>query len=136
MGGVVADSVDKTTGKPTKYVLSMQRTSPRSFWKIHYLNRGLSPVPEVAPMIRRCVLEQETLTATFTYDDALSLASRRGRPVRLSEGEPGQRTPGPRRHSSSRGEPQDDWRKDPTQLSGPDPKPPLPQARLSTSPIP
>jgi len=77
MAGVVADSVDKKTGQPTKFVIGMQRPSPRSFWKIHYLNRGLAPVkaedPEVAPMIERCVLEKKTLTATFTYD-ALSLA--------------------------------------------------------------
>ena len=77
MAGVVADSVDKRTGEPTRFVIGMQRPSPRSFWKIHYLNRGLAPVqaedPEVAPMIRRCVLEKNTLTATFTYD-ALSLA--------------------------------------------------------------
>ena len=41
------------------------------------LNKGLSPVKaedaEVEPMIRRCVLEKKTLTATFTYD-VLSLA--------------------------------------------------------------
>jgi len=77
MAGVVADSVDKKSGNPTKFVIGMQRPSPRSFWKIHYINRGLAPVqaedPEVAPMIRRCVLEKKTLTATFTYD-ALSLA--------------------------------------------------------------
>ncbi len=29
--------------------------------------------PEVAPLIRRCVLEKKTLTATFTYE-ALTLA--------------------------------------------------------------
>ena len=55
----------------------MQRPSPRSFWKIPLLNRGIAPVesedPEVAPMIQRCVLEKKTLTATFTYD-ALTLA--------------------------------------------------------------
>ena len=55
----------------------MQRPSPRSYWKIPYLNRGFAPVeaedPEVAPLIRRCVQEKKTLIATFTYD-ALSLA--------------------------------------------------------------
>jgi UDP-N-acetyl-D-glucosamine dehydrogenase len=77
MAAVVADSVDRETAKPSKFVIGMQRPSTRSYWKIHYLNRGLPPVqaedPEVAPMIRRCVVEKQTLTATFTYD-ALSLA--------------------------------------------------------------
>ena len=77
MAGVVADTVDPATGEPTKFVIGMQRPSPRSFWKIPYLNRGTAPVeaedPEVAPMIRRCVLEKKTMAATFTYD-ALTLA--------------------------------------------------------------
>lgn len=71
MAGVVADAVD-TQGQPNKFVIGMQRPSPRSFWKISYLNRGIAPVeaddPEVARMISRCVLEKKTLTATFTYD--------------------------------------------------------------------
>jgi nucleotide sugar dehydrogenase len=77
MAGVVADSVNRKTGKPGKFVMAMQRPSLRSYWKIPYLNRGVAPVkaedPEVAPLIRRTVLEKRTLTATFTYD-ALSLA--------------------------------------------------------------
>ena len=77
MAAVVADTVDKKTGKPNKFVIGMQRPSPRSFWKIHLFNRGLSPVsaedPDVAPMIDRCVNRRKTLTATFTYD-ALRLA--------------------------------------------------------------
>ena len=77
MAGVVADSTDKKTGKPTKFVIGMQRPSPRSFWKIPLFNRGVSPVkaedPEVAPMIERCVMKKKTLTATYTYD-ALKLA--------------------------------------------------------------
>jgi nucleotide sugar dehydrogenase len=77
MAGVVADSVDRKTGKPGKFVMAMQRPSPRSYWKIPYLNLGQAPVqaedPEVVPMIRRTVLEKRTLMATFTYD-ALSLA--------------------------------------------------------------
>ena len=71
MAGVVADAVD-AEGRPSKFVIGMQRPSPRSFWKIAYLNRGVAPVeaddPEVASMIRRCVKEKKTLTATFTYD--------------------------------------------------------------------
>jgi nucleotide sugar dehydrogenase len=77
MAAVVADSVDKKTGKPAKYVIGMQRPSTRSFWKIPLFNRGISPIkaedPEVAPMIERCVNKKQTMTATFTYD-ALKLA--------------------------------------------------------------
>jgi UDP-N-acetyl-D-glucosamine dehydrogenase len=77
MAGVVADSTDKKTGKPEKFVIGMQRPSPRSFWKIPLFNRGISPVkaedPEVAPMIERCVTKKKMLTATYTYD-ALKLA--------------------------------------------------------------
>lgn len=77
MAGVIADCVDQKTGKPTKFVIGMQRPSVRSYWKIPYINRGQAPVeaedPEVAPLIRRCVRKKKTLTATFTYD-ALSLA--------------------------------------------------------------
>ena len=72
MAGVIADSVDPVTGEPTKFVIGMQRPSTRSFWKIHYLNRGIAPVdaedPEVAPLIQRCEKEKRTLTATYTYD--------------------------------------------------------------------
>jgi len=77
MAAVVADSVDKETGEPIKFVIGMQRPSERSYWKIPCLNKGIAPVeaedPEVALMIRRCVLKKKTLTATFTYD-VLSLA--------------------------------------------------------------
>ncbi|RJR34809.1 MAG: nucleotide sugar dehydrogenase [Desulfobacteraceae bacterium] len=77
MAGVVADSVDRKTGKPNKFVIGMQRPSPRSFWKIPLFNQGVSPIkaedPEVAPLIARCVKEKKSLIATFTYD-ALKLA--------------------------------------------------------------
>jgi UDP-N-acetyl-D-mannosaminuronate dehydrogenase len=76
MAAVVADAKDKK-GNPSKYVIGMQRPSPRSYWKIPLLNRGISPVssedPEVPLMINRCVNEKKTLIATFTYD-ALKLA--------------------------------------------------------------
>ncbi|HPY77268.1 MAG TPA: hypothetical protein PLQ45_05445, partial [Anaerohalosphaeraceae bacterium] len=59
MAAIVADTVDKSTGKPSKFVIGCQRPSTRSYWKIPLLNRGLSPVkaedPEVDPMIARCV---------------------------------------------------------------------------------
>ena len=71
MAAIVADTVDRN-GKPSKFVIGMQRPSPRSFWKIPLLNRGVSPVkaedPEVDPMIARCVNDKKTLIATYTYD--------------------------------------------------------------------
>jgi nucleotide sugar dehydrogenase len=72
MAAIVADTVDRKSGKPSKFVIGMQRPSSRSFWKIPLLNRGISPVkaedPEVDPMIERCVNEKKTLMATYTYD--------------------------------------------------------------------
>ncbi len=72
MAAIVADTVDKKSGKPSKFVIGMQRPSVRSYWKIPLLNRGVSPVkaedPEVDPMIARCVKEKKTLIATYTYD--------------------------------------------------------------------
>jgi UDP-N-acetyl-D-glucosamine dehydrogenase len=77
MAGVVADSVDKKTKKPNKFVIGVQRPSVRSYWKIPYLNLGIAPVeaedPEVAPLIARCVKEKKTLIATYT-ENALCLA--------------------------------------------------------------
>ena len=77
MAGVVADSVDPETGDSIYSVIGMQRPSTRSYWKIPYLNKGMAPVdaedPEVAPLIKRCVKEKKTLTASFSYD-ALCLA--------------------------------------------------------------
>jgi nucleotide sugar dehydrogenase len=68
MAAIIADSRDQK-GRPAKYVIGCQRPSPRSFWKIPLLNRGESPVkaedPEVDTLIRRCVLENQTLTATY-----------------------------------------------------------------------
>jgi UDP-N-acetyl-D-mannosaminuronate dehydrogenase len=77
MAAIVADTVDKKTGKPSKFVIGCQRPSPRSYWKIPMLNRGESPVkaedPEVDPMIARCVKEKKTLIATYN-PDCLKLA--------------------------------------------------------------
>jgi nucleotide sugar dehydrogenase len=76
MAAIVADTTDER-GRPSKFVIGCQRPSTRSYWKIPMLNRGVSPVkaedPEVDPMIRRCVLEKKTLTATFN-SDCLQLA--------------------------------------------------------------
>ncbi len=77
MAAIIADTVDKKTGKPGKFVIGCQRPSTRSYWKIPMLNEGRSPVkaedPEVDPMIRRCVLEKKTLIATYN-SDCLKLA--------------------------------------------------------------
>ncbi|HUT29825.1 MAG TPA: UDP binding domain-containing protein [Sedimentisphaerales bacterium] len=77
MAAIIADTVDKKTGKPSKFVIGCQRPSTRSYWKIPLLNGGQSPVkaedPEVEPMIARCVLEKKTLVATYN-SDCLKLA--------------------------------------------------------------
>lgn len=77
MAGVVADATESVTDESLYFVIGMQRPSPRSFWKIPYLNQGKAPVeaedPEVAPLIERCVLKKKTLTASFSYG-ALSFA--------------------------------------------------------------
>jgi nucleotide sugar dehydrogenase len=71
MAAIVSDAKD-ASGKLSKFVIGVQRPSPRSFWKIHLLNRGESPVkaedPEVDPMIRRCVVEKRTLVASYNVD--------------------------------------------------------------------
>ena len=77
MAAIIADTVDKETGKPSKLVIGCQRPSVRSYWKIPLLNRGQSPVkaedPEVDPMIERCVNDKKTLVAT-SNSDCLGLA--------------------------------------------------------------
>jgi nucleotide sugar dehydrogenase len=71
MAAIVADAIDEN-GENTKFVIGCQRPSVRSFWKIPVLNRGQSPVkaedPEVDELIERCVLQSETLTATYNSD--------------------------------------------------------------------
>jgi len=77
MAAIIADTVDRKTGRPGKFVIGCQRPSTRSYWKIPLLNQGVSPVkaedPEVGPMIARCVLEKKTLVATYN-NDCLRLA--------------------------------------------------------------
>ena len=76
MAAVVADATDKQ-GRPTKFVIGVQRPSTRSFWKIPLLNRGISPVkaedPEVESLITRCVNEKKTMVATYS-EETLKLA--------------------------------------------------------------
>jgi UDP-N-acetyl-D-glucosamine dehydrogenase len=77
MAAIIADTVDKKTGKPGKFVIGCQRPSTRSYWKVPMLDKGQSPVkaedPEVDPMIARCVLEKKTLIGTYN-SDCLELA--------------------------------------------------------------
>jgi len=76
MAAIVADTKD-ADGRCSKFVIGCQRPSPRSYWKIPMLNTGVSPVraedPEVDILIRRCVHDQKTLTATYN-SDVLKLA--------------------------------------------------------------
>jgi nucleotide sugar dehydrogenase len=76
MAAVIADSHDEA-GSHTKFVIGCQRPSTRSYWKIPLLNRGESPVkaedPEVDEIIKRCVLQKKTLTATYN-SECLKLA--------------------------------------------------------------
>jgi UDP-N-acetyl-D-glucosamine dehydrogenase len=71
MAAIVADTKDKK-GHNTKFVIGCQRPSPRSFWKIPLVNRGESPVkaedPEVDELIKRCVLKDKTLIATYNSE--------------------------------------------------------------------
>lgn len=68
MAAIVADC-EGADGKPGKFVIGCQRPSPRSYWKIPLLNRGVSPVkaedPQVDVLIGRCVRDKKTLTATY-----------------------------------------------------------------------
>ncbi|MCX6284721.1 MAG: GDP-mannose dehydrogenase [Bacteroidetes bacterium] len=71
MAAIVADTTDKKSNN-SKFVIGCQRPSPRSYWKIDMMNRGLSPVkaedPEVDELIDRCVLKKKTLVATYNSD--------------------------------------------------------------------
>jgi nucleotide sugar dehydrogenase len=71
MAAIVADTKD-VGGKNSKFVIGCQRPSPRSFWKIPLINRGEAPVkaedPEVDILIKRCVLDDKTLVATYNSD--------------------------------------------------------------------
>ena len=43
MAAIVADTTDKKTAQPSKFVIGCQRPSTRSYWKIPVLNKGLAP---------------------------------------------------------------------------------------------
>jgi nucleotide sugar dehydrogenase len=71
MAAVVADATDQQ-GNPTKFVIGLQRPSPKSYWKIPALNRGESPVtsedPDVPKLIQRCAIEKRSLVATHVEE--------------------------------------------------------------------
>src|SRR5215470_19649456 len=50
MAAIVADSTDKA-GRLRTFVIGCQRPSPRSYWKIPMLNRGVSPVKAEDPTV-------------------------------------------------------------------------------------
>lgn len=68
MAAIVADCEGKN-GQPSKFVIGVDLPLPKVFWKIPVLNRGESPVkaedPQVDVLIRTCVLQKKTLTATY-----------------------------------------------------------------------
>ena len=124
MAAVVADATDKK-GRPTKFVIGMQRPSTRSFWKIPLLNRGVSPVkaedPEVERLIARCVNEKQDAGGHLHRGGAE--AGRRGgggRPVRLPQGIAGQRPHRRGRHGGAGGLDGDHRREHPASRAGPD----------------
>jgi len=69
MAAVIADSEREDTGDPQYFVIGCQRPSPRSYWKIPLLNRGIPPVssedPQIPTLISRCVKERKSLVATY-----------------------------------------------------------------------
>ena len=71
MAAIIADTKDRA-GRHSKFVIGCQRPSVRSYWKIPLLNRGESPVkaedPEVETLIKRTVLENKTMIATYNSD--------------------------------------------------------------------
>ena len=50
MAAIVADTVDKQSGRSSKFVIGCQRPSTRSYWKTPMLNRGQSPVKSEEPL--------------------------------------------------------------------------------------
>jgi nucleotide sugar dehydrogenase len=76
MAAIIADTVDDKK-RSSKFVIGYQRPSVRSYWKINYFNRGISPVkaedPEVDQIIERCVNKKKTLIATYN-SECLKLA--------------------------------------------------------------
>jgi len=74
---VVADSVERKSGIPGKFVIGMQRPRRGRSGRFDYLNKGVgageADDPEVARMIKRCVRNKKTLIATYTYE-VLALA--------------------------------------------------------------
>ncbi len=77
MAAVVADAPVGRSGSPSRLVIGLDRALAKTFWKIPVMNRGDSPVsaddPQVPELVRRCVRQKKSLTATWTTA-ALALA--------------------------------------------------------------
>ena len=122
MAAIVADTVDKKTGKPSKFVIGCQRPSPRSYWKIPLLNRGESPVkaedPEVDPDDRP--LRQREEDAHRHLQQRLPEAGRlrgRRRAVRLHQARAGQHAHRRGRDDRPGGDHADHRREDPARTA-------------------
>ncbi len=76
MAAVIANAED-ASGKPSKFVIGVQRPSVRSFWKIKLINKGLPPFetgdPKVKQYIHNSVIEKKTMVATWN-EEVLKLA--------------------------------------------------------------
>ncbi|MBO3801255.1 MAG: UDP binding domain-containing protein [Thermoproteota archaeon] len=58
-----------------KFVIGLQRASKRSYWKIPYINQGISPIESEDPKVKEIIkngIEKEKLYATYV-EEAISL---------------------------------------------------------------
>ena len=70
MAAIVADTKDEK-GNYSKFVIGCQRPSPRSYWKIPMVNKGISPVkaedPEVDVLINRYRFQVSSLKSQVQH---------------------------------------------------------------------
>ena len=59
MAAIIADTVDRQTARPSKFVIGCDLPGPRSYWKIPLLNRGQAPVKAEDPEATRLRLIEE-----------------------------------------------------------------------------
>ncbi len=76
MAAVIANAED-VSGKPSKFVIGVQRPSIRSYWKVGTINSGVSPFdtedPKVQQYIHSTVHLKKTLVATYN-EEVLKMA--------------------------------------------------------------
>jgi len=73
VGAIMASIAARAQGK---FVMGLQRPSPRSYWKIPYINSARTPVESEDPKVEQFIREAATsgkLTATFV-DESIALA--------------------------------------------------------------